>query len=83
MQPLSKREYFADASGIVVADDARAEEPPPCNLFYLTNYCKHNDKCVFAHDYLLKPEHLEEMRENAKKSVCPALNRGALLRHAY
>ena len=52
------------------------EDPPPCNLFYLTDYCKHGDQCVFAHDYLLKPENLEEMRENAKKSPCAAINRG-------
>ncbi|EKM59407.1 uncharacterized protein PHACADRAFT_249875 [Phanerochaete carnosa HHB-10118-sp] len=52
------------------------QDPPPCNLFYLTDYCKHGDQCVFGHDYLLKPEHLEEMRENAKKSACAAINRG-------
>ena len=52
------------------------EDPPPCNIFYLTEYCRFGDKCSFAHDYLLKPEHQEEMRENAKKSACPAMNRG-------
>ncbi|GJE84486.1 hypothetical protein PsYK624_005620 [Phanerochaete sordida] len=52
------------------------QDPPPCNLFYLTDYCRHAEACVFGHDYLLRPEDLEEMRENAKKSACAAINRG-------
>ncbi|KAI0080636.1 hypothetical protein K474DRAFT_149240 [Panus rudis PR-1116 ss-1] len=52
------------------------QDPPPCNVFYLTQGCKHGSTCVFAHNYLMKPEYMEEMRENAKKSPCASLNRG-------
>lgn len=48
--------------------------PPPCTLFYLTN-CKHGADCKYAHDYILEPEHFAEIRLNAKKSPCPAINK--------
>ncbi|GJE86088.1 CCCH-type zinc finger protein [Phanerochaete sordida] len=48
--------------------------PPPCNFFYLAN-CKHGDKCRYAHDYIVTPEHIAELRKNAKKWPCPELNR--------
>lgn len=47
--------------------------PPPCNFFYLA-HCRHGDKCRYAHDYILSPEHLDELRKNAKKWPCPELN---------
>ncbi|CAL1701466.1 unnamed protein product [Somion occarium] len=52
------------------------QEPPPCNVFYLTGGCKFGASCTFAHDYLLTAEHIETMRDNAKKSPCATLNRG-------
>ncbi|KAF9534146.1 hypothetical protein CPB83DRAFT_803828 [Crepidotus variabilis] len=51
--------------------------PPPCTLFYLSN-CKHGSECKYAHDYILQPEHFQEIRVNAKKSPCPSRNKGEL-----
>jgi hypothetical protein len=51
------------------------DKPPPCTLFYLSS-CKHGPDCKYAHDYILEAEHYEEMRLNAKKAPCPALNKG-------
>nr|GAT54009.1 predicted protein [Mycena chlorophos] len=53
------------------------QSPAPCNHFYLTNAgCSYGATCNYGHDYLLKPEHLEEIRANAKQGVCPALAKG-------
>ena len=51
------------------------DNPPPCTLFYLSN-CKHGAECKYAHDYILEPEHFQEIRLNAKKSPCPSRNKG-------
>ncbi|GLB33667.1 putative zinc finger protein [Lyophyllum shimeji] len=50
-------------------------KPPPCTLFYLAN-CKHGADCKYGHDYLLDAEHFAEIRMNAKKAPCPAINKG-------
>ncbi|KAG6903385.1 hypothetical protein C0995_013138 [Termitomyces sp. Mi166 len=50
-------------------------KPPPCTLFYLAN-CKHGADCKYGHDYLLEAEHFNEIRLNAKKAPCPAINKG-------
>ncbi|KAG6832931.1 hypothetical protein H0H92_004815 [Tricholoma furcatifolium] len=52
-------------------------KPPPCTLFYLAN-CKHGADCKYSHDYLLEEEHFKEIRLNAKKAPCPAINKGWL-----
>ncbi|KAF8239047.1 hypothetical protein L208DRAFT_1429576 [Tricholoma matsutake] len=49
--------------------------PPPCTLFYLAN-CKVGANCRYGHDYILKPEHFDELRDNAKKVPCVAVNKG-------
>ncbi|KAJ2916502.1 hypothetical protein MD484_g3893, partial [Candolleomyces efflorescens] len=51
------------------------QKPPPCTLFYLAN-CKHGAGCRYGHNYLLLPEHYDEIRENARKAPCPAANQG-------
>ncbi|TFK55823.1 hypothetical protein OE88DRAFT_1731464 [Heliocybe sulcata] len=51
--------------------------PPPCTLFYLAS-CKYGADCIYAHDYLLDDEHYATMRQNAKKSPCPAANRNEI-----
>jgi hypothetical protein len=51
------------------------DKPPPCTLFYLSN-CKHGAECKYGHDYLLEPEHYNEIRQSAKKSPCPSRNKG-------
>ncbi|KIM81183.1 hypothetical protein PILCRDRAFT_821629 [Piloderma croceum F 1598] len=48
--------------------------PPPCTLHYLA-HCKFGAGCKYGHNYLLEPEHYDTIRENAKKSPCPAVNR--------
>jgi len=54
------------------------DKPPPCTLHYLAT-CKHESDCKYGHDYLLKEEHYEEIRKNAKKAPCPSLNKGRIL----
>ncbi|KAF5388138.1 hypothetical protein D9615_000264 [Tricholomella constricta] len=49
-------------------------KPPPCTLFYLAN-CKHGADCKYGHDYILDAEHFTEIRSNAKKAPCPAINK--------
>jgi len=55
-----------------------SDKPPPCTLFYLSN-CKHGADCKYGHDYLLNEDHIEEIKQNAKKSPCPAINKGAAM----
>ncbi|RDB22629.1 hypothetical protein Hypma_010355 [Hypsizygus marmoreus] len=50
-------------------------KPPPCTLFYLAK-CKHGADCKYGHDYLLEADHFTEIRVNAKKAPCPAINKG-------
>ncbi|KAG5340991.1 hypothetical protein C0989_012365 [Termitomyces sp. Mn162] len=72
--PLSKRTLYQHS----VRDFAlicTKDKPPPCTLFYLAN-CKHGVDCKYGHDYLLGAEHFNEIRVNAKKAPCPAINKG-------
>ncbi|KZT20790.1 hypothetical protein NEOLEDRAFT_1182263 [Neolentinus lepideus HHB14362 ss-1] len=52
-------------------------DPPPCTLFYLAS-CKYGASCIYAHDYALDEEHYAAMRQNAKKSPCPAANKNEM-----
>ncbi|KAF8529289.1 hypothetical protein BU17DRAFT_36954, partial [Hysterangium stoloniferum] len=58
---------------VAVAAHHPIQNPAPCNLFYLSNCVKGSD-CKYAHDYILEAEHYDILRENAKKSPCPAAN---------
>ncbi|KAF9451615.1 hypothetical protein P691DRAFT_698817 [Macrolepiota fuliginosa MF-IS2] len=49
--------------------------PPPCTRFYLARHCKYGTTCKYGHDYILEPEHYAEMKANAKKAPCPAVNK--------
>ncbi|THV07766.1 hypothetical protein K435DRAFT_642543, partial [Dendrothele bispora CBS 962.96] len=51
-------------------------KPAPCNLFYLVKNCKNGLQCKFGHDYELTEKQIDEMKKNAKRSPCPAVNRG-------
>ncbi|KAJ3575153.1 hypothetical protein NP233_g1285 [Leucocoprinus birnbaumii] len=51
------------------------QKPPPCTAFYLMKGCKHGNDCIYAHDYVLVPEHYAEIKANAKKAPCPAMNK--------
>ncbi|CAL1695900.1 unnamed protein product [Somion occarium] len=48
--------------------------PPPCNFYYLAD-CKHGLKCRYGHNYILLPEHIDELRTNSRKWPCPYANR--------
>ena len=67
--------YVTKSLFTAVTDERWVDKPPPCTLFYLS-MCKHGVDCKYAHDYILEAEHYEEMRLNAKKAPCPALNKG-------
>ena len=51
------------------------EKPPPCNFFYLAR-CNNGDHCKYEHNYPLTPDQVAELRVNAKKWPCPAINNG-------
>ncbi|KAI0724530.1 hypothetical protein C8T65DRAFT_691548 [Cerioporus squamosus] len=51
------------------------QKPPPCNFFYLAR-CNNGDHCKYEHNYPLTPDQVAELRVNAKKWPCPAVNNG-------
>ncbi|PIL31987.1 hypothetical protein GSI_06691 [Ganoderma sinense ZZ0214-1] len=51
------------------------QKPPPCNFFYLAR-CNNGDHCKYEHNYPLSPDQVAELRVNAKKWPCPAINNG-------
>ncbi|KAI0361652.1 hypothetical protein OH77DRAFT_1508535 [Trametes cingulata] len=51
------------------------QKPPPCNFHYLAR-CNNGDHCKYEHHYPLTPEQIAELRINAKKWPCPAVNNG-------
>ncbi|KAL7285296.1 hypothetical protein ACG7TL_000391 [Trametes sanguinea] len=51
------------------------QKPPPCNFHYLAK-CHNGDRCRYEHHYILTPEQVTELRVNAKRWPCPAINNG-------
>ncbi|KAI0365226.1 hypothetical protein BV20DRAFT_954754 [Pilatotrama ljubarskyi] len=51
------------------------QKPPPCNFHYLAR-CNNGDHCKYEHHYPLTPEQVAELRTNAKRWPCPAVNNG-------
>ncbi|KAI0801289.1 hypothetical protein C8Q74DRAFT_1454658 [Fomes fomentarius] len=51
------------------------QKPPPCNFFYLAR-CNNGDHCKYEHNYPLTQDQVAELRVNAKKWPCPAINNG-------
>ncbi|KAI0639377.1 hypothetical protein C8Q77DRAFT_1044898 [Trametes polyzona] len=51
------------------------QKPPPCNFHYLAK-CNNGDHCKYEHYYPLTPEQIDELRVNAKRWPCPAVNNG-------
>ncbi|TFK89773.1 hypothetical protein K466DRAFT_574615 [Polyporus arcularius HHB13444] len=51
------------------------QKPPPCNFFYLAR-CNNGDHCKYEHNYPLTPDQVAELRTNAKRWPCPAVNNG-------
>ncbi|GAA5821716.1 hypothetical protein JCM11251_000986 [Rhodosporidiobolus azoricus] len=46
------------------------QSPAVCNQHYLSPPCYMGDGCKYAHDFLLTPKHLMQLRQDAKKSPC-------------
>lgn len=52
------------------------QNPPPCNEHYLMSCSKGSGICKYSHDYLLTPEQLNQLANNAKKAPCNWLKNG-------
>ncbi|PPQ66755.1 hypothetical protein CVT24_008712 [Panaeolus cyanescens] len=52
------------------------ENPPPCNEHYLMSCSKGAGTCKYSHDYVLTPEQLVSLANNAKKAPCNWLKNG-------
>ncbi|TFK29342.1 hypothetical protein FA15DRAFT_664274 [Coprinopsis marcescibilis] len=52
------------------------QNPPPCNEHYLMTCSKGAGACKYSHDYLLSPEQLTQLANNAKKAPCNWLKNG-------
>ncbi|TBU48361.1 hypothetical protein BD309DRAFT_987411 [Dichomitus squalens] len=68
--PVKKPRQLDPNQGIHVT-----EKPPPCNFFYLAR-CSNGDNCKYEHSYPLTLDQVAELRVNAKKWPCPAINNG-------
>lgn len=52
------------------------QNPPPCNEHYLMACSKGAGICKYSHDYVLTPEQLVSLANNAKKAPCNWLKNG-------
>jgi len=52
------------------------QNPPPCNEHYLMSCSKGAGICKYSHDYVLTPEQLVSLANNAKKAPCNWLKNG-------
>lgn len=52
------------------------QNPPPCNEYYLMTCSKGAVGCKYSHDYVLTPEQLTQLANNAKKAPCNWLKNG-------
>ncbi|KAF9483962.1 hypothetical protein BDN70DRAFT_213399 [Pholiota conissans] len=52
------------------------QNPPPCNEFYLMTCSKGAGICKYSHEYILTPEQLVSLANNAKKAPCNWLKNG-------
>jgi hypothetical protein len=52
------------------------QNPPPCNEHYLMTCSKGAGNCKYSHDYILTPEQLVSLANNAKKAPCNWLKNG-------
>ncbi|KDR83573.1 hypothetical protein GALMADRAFT_653594 [Galerina marginata CBS 339.88] len=52
------------------------QNPPPCNEFYLMTCSKGAGVCKYSHEYILTPEQLVSLANNAKKAPCNWLKNG-------
>jgi len=50
------------------------QTPAPCTHFYLAK-CKWGEDCQYCHYYDLQPDHIAELRANAKRGPCPFKNK--------
>ncbi|KAF8222733.1 hypothetical protein L208DRAFT_582297 [Tricholoma matsutake] len=52
------------------------QNPPPCNEYYLMTCSKGALVCRYSHDYVLSPEQIACLSNNAKKAPCNWLKSG-------
>ncbi|KAF8974357.1 hypothetical protein BDZ97DRAFT_1773181 [Flammula alnicola] len=52
------------------------QNPPPCNEFYLMTCSKGAGLCKYSHEYVLTPDQLVSLANNAKKAPCNWLKNG-------
>ncbi|KJA30077.1 hypothetical protein HYPSUDRAFT_125737 [Hypholoma sublateritium FD-334 SS-4] len=52
------------------------QNPPPCNEFYLMTCSKGAGICKYSHEYILSPDQLVSLANNAKKAPCNWLKNG-------
>ncbi|KAF8803669.1 hypothetical protein BYT27DRAFT_7225624 [Phlegmacium glaucopus] len=57
-------------------DPSLVKNPPPCNEHYLMACSKGAGICKYSHDYILTPEQLVSLANNAKKAPCNWLKNG-------
>ena len=50
-------------------------KPPPCVRHYIEDR-KCNKGCRFSHAYILFPQHIQDLRDNARLTPCPTANHG-------
>ncbi|TFK98838.1 hypothetical protein BDV98DRAFT_195913 [Pterulicium gracile] len=49
-------------------------KPPPCVRHYIEDR-KCTKSCRFSHAYILFPQHIQDLRDNARLTPCPSANR--------
>ena len=55
-----------------------SDTPPPCTLHYLLDICPYGAACRFGHNYILKPEHYDDLLATTKAAPCLAVKKGTL-----
>ncbi|KAH9944404.1 uncharacterized protein BXZ73DRAFT_40022 [Epithele typhae] len=76
--PSTNFQAFTPSKKVTPLDPSQPlhkQRPPPCNFFYLAR-CNNGEHCKYEHNYPLTPDQVGELRVNAKKWPCPAVNNG-------
>ncbi|KAI9513177.1 hypothetical protein F5148DRAFT_1317821, partial [Russula earlei] len=73
--PLYRRTFFyIKYQSLLIFYRLIAENPPPCNEYYLMESCSREGRCKYSHEYDLTDEQLVTLAKNAKQSPCWFLN---------
>ncbi|KAG6854998.1 hypothetical protein C0991_005927 [Blastosporella zonata] len=65
----------SDSTTSEASDDPPERSIPTFRGSRHVNPNVHGAECKYGHDYLLEAEHFNEIRTNAKKAPCPAMNK--------